>query len=175
MIPLLLTVGIGAAAAFAIRVATRPDVFRVERSTVIDAPPERIYPLLTDFREWRRWSPWEGLDPDLQRTYSGAENGRGAVYQWSGNRKAGAGRMEIVEADPPRRLLLKLDFLKPFESHNTTEFLLTPRGGGTEVRWVMEGPNTTGSKVMQSVVSMDRLVGRDFERGLEGLRRGATA
>lgn len=174
MIPFLLALGVGAVAAFGIRVATRPPAFRVERSAFIDAPPERIYPLLDDFREWRRWSPWEKLDPNLQRVYEGSPRGRGAIYSWAGNRKAGKGRMEITEADPPRRISLNLEFIEPFRSQNVTEFVLTPREGGTDVLWAMHGPNTFSTKVMQSVVSMDRLVGGDFERGLESLRVAAT-
>lgn len=173
MLPILLAVGAGAVAAFALRVVTRPDTFRVERSAVIDAPPERVYPLLVDFREWRRWSPWEALDPDMSRSYSGPESGVGSTYEWSGNRKAGAGRMVISAAEPARRVALDLSFTRPMEASNVTEFLLNPRERGTEVRWLMHGPNTLGSKMFQSVVSMDRMVGRDFEQGLANLGRAA--
>src|SRR5438128_3590085 len=99
----------------------KPDTFRVQRTAAIDAPPERIFPLISDFHQWRAWSPWEDRDPDLQRSYSGPARGEGAVYQWKGNRNVGAGRMEIVEA-PPHRIVIKLDFISPFEAHNTAEF-----------------------------------------------------
>lgn len=173
MLPIILTLGAGVVAAFAVRFATRGDAFRVERSIRIDAPPERVYPLLEDFRAWRRWSPWEGLDPALNRTFEGPERGPGSVYSWSGNKKAGAGRMEIVRAEPPASLGIKLDFLKPFESHNQIDFNLVPREGGSEVRWAMYGPNTTSSRLMQTVISMDRLVGADFEKGLARLKAEA--
>lgn len=173
MLGILLTLSAGAAAAFAVRVATRPDVFRMERSALLEAAPEQIYPLIADLREWRRWSPWEELDPAMTRTYSGPDRGVGASYAWSGNKKAGAGRMEITAAEPPRRVTIDLNFTRPMESGNVTEFVLTPREGGTEVGWSMHGPNTFGSKVFQSVVSMDRLVGRDFERGLAKLNEAA--
>jgi uncharacterized protein YndB with AHSA1/START domain len=173
MLPIILTLGFGAVAALALRVATRPATFRVERSTVIAAPPERVYPLIDNFREWSRWSPWEKLDPELKRTFSGADTGVGAVYQWSGNRKAGEGRMEITRAEPPEVVVISLDFLKPFESHSTTEFKLEPQAGGTRVTWTMAGPNSLSSKMMQAVVSMDSLVGGDFERGLAAMKAAA--
>lgn len=175
MLPILLTVGVGVVAALAIRVATRPDTFRVERTTVIHAPPERVYTLIADFHQWSRWSPWEKIDPEMKRSFSGTERDVGAVYEWSGNRKAGQGRMEITEAEPPRRVVIKLDFIKPFESHNLTEFTLTPTDGATKVVWAMHGPNTTSAKVMQSVISMDRMVGGDFERGLANMKSAAEA
>jgi uncharacterized protein YndB with AHSA1/START domain len=175
MLPIILTLGAGVVAAFAVRFVTRGDSFQVERATTVAAPPEKIYPLLANFHEWHRWSPWEGLDPALKRTFTGPESGVGSVYAWAGNKKAGEGRMEIVRADPPNRVSIKLDFLKPFESHNITDFTLTPRGGGTEVKWAMHGPNTAASKMMQTVISMDRLVGGDFVKGLAALKREAEA
>ena len=150
MLPIILLLGGGVVAAFAVRFATRGDSFQVER-----------------------WSPWERLDPEMKRTLSGPEQGLGAVYGWSGNKKAGEGRMEIVSADPPRSLGIKLDFIRPFESDNHIDFILTPAGGGTQVRWLMHGPNTTSSKLMQTVISMDRMVGGDFERGLAQLKSEA--
>lgn len=170
MLTIVSTVVVALLAALGIRVITRPDSTTIERSAVIDAPPERVYPLLADFREWRRWSPWEHLDPAMERTFSGADRGVGAVYAWAGNRKAGEGRMEMTAADPPRHVGLHIEFLKPFKAENEIDFNLTPRNGGTEVRWTMAGRNTLGLKVMQSMMNMDRLVGRDFERGLANLR-----
>ena len=116
--------------------------FEVVRDATIAAPPSTVYGLLADFHRWREWSPWEDLDPSLQRTYSGPDAGVGAVYEWSGNRKAGAGRMEIVEADPSSRVQIALQFLKPFKSKNATTFLLAERDGGTHVTWRMVGPKT---------------------------------
>lgn len=175
MLPILITLGLGAAAAVAVRVATRPDSFSLQRSAIVHAPPEKIYPFIEDFHRWESWSPFEKLDPAMRRTFSGAERGKGAVYEWSGNKKAGSGRMEITETDAPRRVTIRLDFLKPFESHNTCDFTLEPRSGGTEVTWAMHGPNTTAAKLMQSFISMDKLVGKDFEEGLRNLKRVAEA
>ncbi len=145
------------------------DTFTVERSATVGAPPEQVYAAISDFHRWPSWSPWEDLDPDLQRTYSGAEQGVGAVYEWKGNRKAGEGRMEITEAEPSQRVTLALDFLKPFKSSNTTTFTLTPAGGGTKVDWTMVGPKTFFTKIMGIFKSMDAMVGPDFEKGLRQL------
>lgn len=155
---------------FVARVLTRPDSFRVERSAVISAPADRIYPLLTDFHQWPRWSPWEKLDPAMQRNFSGANEGPGAVYAWSGNKKAGEGRMEITAAEPPRSLEIQLEFIRPFPARNRIDFTLTPEGDRTRIVWGMQGRNNLGSKVMQAVINMDRLVGGDFDRGLANLK-----
>jgi uncharacterized protein YndB with AHSA1/START domain len=153
--------------------AMKPNTFRVERSTTIKAPPETIFAFITDFRNWAAWSPWEKIDPALKRTYSGAPSGEGAVYEWQGNKKVGQGRMEIVEALPPAKVTIKLDFLKPFEAHNIAEFRLEPQSDATRFIWSMHGPNIFIGKVMSLFVSMDRMVGRDFERGLANLKAAA--
>jgi len=145
------------------------DTFTVERTATVGAPPDRVYAAIADFHDWVNWSPWEDLDPQLQRTYSGADQGVGAVYEWRGNRKAGEGRMEITEAEVPSRIRIALDFLKPFKSSNVTTFHLTPADGGTEVRWTMVGPKTLMTKIMGIFKSMDSFVGKDFEKGLRRL------
>jgi hypothetical protein len=110
------------------------------------------------------------MDPDLKRTYSGAASGKGAVYEWEGNRKAGQGRMEILESSRPGKLVIKLDFLKPFEAHNNVEFKLEGKGGTTDVTWAMYGPQLFVGKLMTVFFSMDRVVGNDFETGLANLK-----
>lgn len=152
--------------------ATRPDAFRVQRSATIKAPPQRIAALIQDFHQWMAWSPWEKLDPALKRTYSGAPSGQGAVYEWEGSSKAGKGRMEITEANPTATTI-KLDFLKPFEAHNTVDFLLEPRGDSTNVTWTMQGHNAYIGKLMSLFFNMDRMVGKDFETGLANLKAEA--
>ena len=107
--------------------ATKPGTFRVERAKSIQAPPEKIFDLINDFHRWVSWSPWEKLDPAMKRTFAGAASGKGAVYEWAGNSKAGQGRMEITDAAPGSKVTIKLDFLKPFEGHNTAEFTLGTR------------------------------------------------
>jgi uncharacterized protein YndB with AHSA1/START domain len=155
--------------------ATKPDTFRVRRAAAINASPERIFPLINDFHQWASWSPWEGKDPSMKRSYSGAASGKGAVYGWDGNKNVGTGRMEILESSMPAKIVIKLDFLKPFEAHNTAEFTLLPLGEGTNVVtnvvWEMHGPAPFMSKVMQVFMNMDNMVGKDFEAGLANLKR----
>ena len=142
-------------------------LYTVERTRMIDTSPERVYPLVADFRQWPRWSPWEDVDPDLHRSYSGAESGVGAVYGWSGNRKAGAGRMEIVRAEPDELVEIDLRFEKPFRSQNTSTFLLEPVGGRTQVTWRMTGPRPALMRLTQKFFDMDKLIGKDFDKGLD--------
>ena len=150
--------------------ATKPDAFRIERSVTINAPAEKVFALVNDFQQWRGWSPWENKDPDLKRTYSGAERGKGAVYAWEGNKNVGSGRMEILDATSPSKVVIKLDFLAPFEAHNTAEFTMLPQGNATNVHWVMHGPAQFISKVMQVFFSLDKMIGKDFEAGLAKLK-----
>ena len=149
--------------------AAKPDTFHVERTTAIAAPPERIFPLINDFRNWRSWSPYEKLDPAMKRTLSGAESGPGAVYEWQGNGKAGQGRMEIAAASPSK-VAIDLRFLKPFRAHNLAEFRLEPQGGATKVTWAMDGKIPFAAKIMHTVFNMDRMIGKDFETGLANLK-----
>jgi uncharacterized protein YndB with AHSA1/START domain len=146
------------------------DTYTVERAQTIDAPPERVFEQIADFHRWRAWSPWEDLDPDLQRTYSGAEAGTGAVYAWSGNRKAGQGRMEMTQAVVPSRVEVDLRFEKPFKAQSTTVFAIAPSGDGARVTWTMSGPKTFMVRVMGLFRSMDQMVGKDFEKGLARLK-----
>lgn len=151
--------------------ATRPDSFRIERSAHIQAPPEKVFAAINDFRRWAAWSPWENIDPALKRTFGGAAAGKGAAYAWEGNRNVGSGRMEIGESTPSSKIVIKLDFLKPFEAHNIAEFTLVPGAqGGTALTWAMYGPSPYVSKLMGIFMSMDRMVGAQFEQGLANLK-----
>jgi hypothetical protein len=153
--------------------ATRPDDFTVQRSIAIKAEPAKIQPLLVDFRQWPAWSPWEKLDPTMKRTLSGAASGPGAVYEWEGSSKVGAGRMEIKEATPST-VAIQLDFIRPFEGHNVADFLLVPHPDATtEVTWQMRGPAPFVSKLMGVFVDMDKMIGKDFETGLANLKAAA--
>ncbi len=149
------------------------DTYTVQRSTTIDAPPERVYAELADFHRWTRWSPWEDTDPQLERSYSGAGSGTGAVYEWSGNRKAGKGRMQIVEATEPSLVRIDLVFEKPWKARNETVFTIARGASGSHVTWSMTGRRTPMTRVMEVFKTMDQLVGPDFEKGLARLR--ATA
>ena len=144
--------------------------YRVERSVDVSAPADTVYPYLVDFHRWTAWSPWEDIDPRLQRSYSGSESGVGAVYEWSGNRKAGQGRMEILEASAPTALEIRLDFLKPFKSSSVASFALTAEGAATRVMWTMVGSNTFMTRVIGVFMSMDKMIGPDFEKGLGRLK-----
>lgn len=150
--------------------ATRPDTFRIERATTVKAPPEKIYPHIADFNAWREWSPWEKKDPAMKRTMSANTAGVGATYGWEGDKNVGTGRMEIAEANAPRNVRIKLDFLKPFEAHNIAEFTLTPQGDSTRVHWAMHGPQSFLNKVVCLFMDMDSMVGPDFESGLASLK-----
>jgi hypothetical protein len=146
------------------------DTYTVERSATIDAPAERIYDQIVDFHNWPNWSPWEDIDPALHRNYSGADKGTGAVYTWSGNRKAGQGRMEITDASAPSKVDIDLVFEKPWKAHNETSFTIRPEGAGSRVTWTMTGKKTLMTKVIGIFKPMDKLVGPDFEKGLARLR-----
>ena len=151
--------------------ATKPDTFSVRRVTTVSAPPEKIFPLINDFHQWGTWSPWEDKDPAMKRTYSGAGTGKGAVYAWDGNKNVGTGRMEILEVSAPSKIVIKLDFFKPFEAHNTAEFTMLPQGDATSLTWLMHGPAPFMSKVMQVFMNMDKMIGKDFEAGLAKLKK----
>jgi hypothetical protein len=149
--------------------------FEVTRSTTIQADPARVHGLIDDFHRWTAWSPWEELDPDLQRTYTGPDSGVGAHYAWKGNRKAGEGSMEIT-GSAPDRIEIELAFLKPMRNTQLVEFVLTPTNGGTDVTWRMNGQHEgLAMNLLSKVVSMDRLVGKDFEKGLARLKAAAEA
>ena len=145
------------------------DTFEVTRKIAMQADPGAILDHIIDFRQWVSWSPWEGIDPALQRTYSGAETGVGATYAWQGNRKVGSGSMRITECEPDH-VTSDLQFLKPFKARNTTTISLAADGDSTDVVWSMVGPKTAVSKIMGIFMSMDKMVGKDFEKGLAQLK-----
>ena len=154
-------------------VASRPNSFRLERSTVINAPAATVHPLISDFHRWTAWSPFEKMDAEgaLKRSYSGADSGLGAKYGWEGP-KTGVGAMEVVEENPGK-VLIKLDFYKPFEAHNHAEFTLTPEAGGTRVTWAMYGPQPFIAKLMSLVFNNEKMMGPVFEDGLASMKAAA--
>jgi Polyketide cyclase / dehydrase and lipid transport len=174
MFEIIAIIAVGLAIAIAVVLmlaASKPATFRVERAIDVKAPPEKIFPLINDFHQWVSWSPYENRDPAMKRSYSGAESGKGAVYGWEGNSNVGSGRMEILDASVPSKILIKLDFFKPFEGHNTAEFTILPQGDDTKLNWVMRGPAPFISKLMQVFMNLDHMVGKDFEIGLANLKR----
>lgn len=143
--------------------------FSLSRSTTVQAPPDRVHALVDDFREWQKWSPWEGVDPDLDREYSGPDHGVGSTYHWSGNKKAGEGEMAITDSTPTS-VVADLVFLKPFKATNVMRFDLDPAGEATHVTWTMTGRRSAIMSVMGKLL-FDSSIGRDFERGLAALKR----
>ena len=143
--------------------------YSVERSITVNAPAHLVHGLINDFHTWTTWSPWEDLDPALQRTYSGPDQGVGAHYAWSGNRKAGQGAMEIT-GSTPEGIDIRIDFLKPIKATNQTRFNIASSGNGTQIRWVMTGEQKGLMALLGKVYSMDRMIGPDFEKGLTRLK-----
>jgi Polyketide cyclase / dehydrase and lipid transport len=173
MLWMLLIAGTGAGLAYA--VSKKPDTFTITRSALLAVQPEALFAQVDDFRAWRAWSPWEGLDPALQRSYDGPAAGVGARYAWSGNGKAGAGSMMIRESVPASRIVLDLVFTRPMPAHNSTEFRFEPAQGGTRVTWTMTGQNNLMGKLFAVFVDVDKMVGKSFEQGLAKLGEVASA
>ncbi len=146
------------------------DTYIVERTTTIAAAPEPVFDHIVDLRRWSDWSPWEGLDPDVVKEYSGPDAGPGAKYAWSGNRRVGQGSMEITATTEPHNVTIALEFVKPFRASNTTVIELWPEGDGTQVTWTMTGELTLLTRLIGFVKSMDSMIGPDFERGLSQLK-----
>ncbi len=171
---LLLKLGIAALGLVLVLVAviaTRPTAFHIERSVSIQAPPENAFVHVNDFHAWSAWSPYEKLDPKMERSYSGAPSGRGAAYGWkseSGN--VGEGRMLIEKSVKPTEIVIRLEFIAPFAATHTATFSFVPEGGGTRATWAMDGNNDFMAKAASLVMNLDQLVGSDFERGLAALK-----
>jgi hypothetical protein len=157
-------------ALLAVVIATRPSEFHVERSIVINAPPAAAFTQVNDFHRWAAWSPFEKLDPDMKRTFDGPTSGVGAGYGWSGNGKAGEGRMTIVESLAASKIGIRLAFTKPMQATNKATFTFTPTDAGTKVTWAMDGKNNFAAKAFHMVMDMDKLVGGEFEHGLGTLK-----
>jgi hypothetical protein len=170
MLRLVLTILALGLALLLVYAGSRPDTFRIQRSVRIQAPSERIFPLLDDFRRWAAWSPWDKKDPAMRRTLGGAESGVGATYAWEGNSDVGKGRMAITASVPRSRVEVQLDIEQPMQARNDVVFLLEPDGDGTRVTWSMSGGQTFLGKLVGVFLDMDQMVGRDFEAGLATLK-----
>jgi hypothetical protein len=174
MLPIFLAITFIAIIVFVV-IAGRPDEFVVSRSTKISAPPEKVFPHVNDLHAWEAWSPWAKLDPNANNAFEGAASGVGAAMSWNGNKKVGAGRMTIIESAPSGLIRLKLEFLKPFKATNTAEFSFRPEGGQTIVTWSMTGRNNFFFKVFGLFMNCDRMIGKDFEKGLAAMKSVAEA
>jgi hypothetical protein len=160
---------------FIIVAALQPADFRISRQTTIAAPPAAVFPHVNNLSKWRAWSPWEDLDPNLKRTYEGPASGEGASYAWVGNSQVGEGRMTITESQANELVRIRLEFLKPFQATNQSEFIFAPSGGQTDVTWSMTGKHTFMGKAMCLVMNMDKMIGKNFEDGLAKLKAVAEA
>ena len=155
---------------FLVIVALQPADYRVVRSGSVSAPPGVVFAQVNDFHKWEAWSPWAKLDPNAKNSFDGPAAGAGAGFAWAGNSKVGQGSMKIIESHPSDRILIKLDFIKPFASTADTLFTFAPEGSGTTVTWNMSGRKNFMSKAFCMFMSMDKMVGGDFERGLASLK-----
>jgi len=171
MLKLLLVLIALAVVAFLVVAALQPAEYRVTRSTTISAPAATVFSQVNDFHNWQKWSPWAELDPAMSQTYEGTAAGSGAVYTWSGNKKVGEGRMTITESHPNDLIRIALDFIKPFSSSSVTEFaFVQDQNQSTSVTWSMFGKKNLVSKAFGLFMSMDKMIGPDFERGLARLK-----
>lgn len=175
MLKIILIVVVVLALALIIAIAMQPSELFVERSTVMAAPPSAIFPEINNFHQWAAWNPWDKIDPAMKRTYSGPDEGVNARYAWEGNNEVGQGAMSIIESKANERVRIKLEFLKPFAATNTTEVILTPEGDKTKVTWNMSGKNSVMGRVMGLFMSMDKMIGDNYEKGLADLKAIAEA
>jgi hypothetical protein len=154
--------------------AAKPDTFRVQRSARIKAAPEKIFPLISDLKSHLAWSPFE-KDPAMKRTFVDPTSGRGAIYEWDGNRKVGAGRIQVMTVSAPFLVTMELMISRPFKAHNLVEFTVEPKGDATNVSWAMQGRQPFMAKIMSTLINCDNMVGREFEAGLAKLKALAEA
>lgn len=170
MLKLILILVVFAIAVALIIAAFKPKTFRIYRTVILPVSPDKIFPHINDFHNWADWSPWSKKDLEMKVTYSGPTNGKGAIYEWSGNKNVGSGRMEILESIAPTLVVIKLDFITPFEGHNKSSFALQAVAEGTKIVWAMDGPMGFIHKLFSLFVSMDKMIGKDFEEGLASLK-----
>ncbi len=166
---------VGVLSVFCGIVAMQPSEFRVQRSVVIASSASTIFPLINNLQLGRSWSPWEKLDPEMTRRYAGPESGAGAAYSWSGNDKVGQGRMTILDSKTNEKVTCNLENFRPFESVSKVEFELKPQDGGTSVEWSLTGQKGFGQKAACMFMSMDKLIGDDFDKGLTLLKKQVEA
>lgn len=163
-------IAIGIITLLCLYAAAKPDTFRVERSIDINTQADAIFPLMNDMQSFTRWSPYEGRDPDMKKTFSAITTGKGASYAWEGNKQVGSGRMEITQSISPQQIVIQLDFNSPIEAHNVVYLTLAPVTGGTRVTWAMQGPLPFFSRLFSIFMDFDAMVGNDFTSGLEKLK-----
>ena len=156
-------------------VAIQPAHYHVERSATVNAPAATVFAQVNDFHKWDAWSPWAKLDPNMKASYEGATSGTGAVYSWTGNDQVGQGRMTITDSKIGELVKIKLEFIKPWVATNATNFMFAPQGNQTSVKWTMDGENNFMGKAFGMFMSMDKMIGNDFEKGLAQMKNVAEA
>lgn len=157
-------------AAVLIYASTKPDSFAMSRSMTINAPADKIFPMIESLREFNRWNPFLTPDPSVKLEYFGPERGVGAGHKWDGNREVGRGSIEITESHPNSNIAMKLHMLKPMAALNRVEFKLAPSGNGTAVTWTMQGRQPFIGKIMTLFIDCDKMVGKQFEKGLASMK-----
>jgi len=169
---LYIALGVIAAAIvlFLIVVAMQPSEFAVSRSTTISATPSAVFGHVNDFHKWEAWNPWGKIDPAMKKTYEGQPSGTGASYTWVGNGHVGEGRMTITDSQPHELIRIRLEFKKPFAGTNIAEFTFQPQGRETTVTWSMSGNKVFATKAIGMFMSMDRMIGGQFEKGLADMK-----
>ncbi len=155
---------------FLVIAAFQPADFQISRTATIAAPPAAVFEQINDFQKWNAWSPWAKLDPNVKNTFDGPTAGVGAGFAWSGNNEVGEGKMTITESQPNERVVMRLEFTKPFTATNTTEFTLKPEGNLTTATWSMSGKNNFMGKCLSLIMNMDKLVGGQFAQGFANMK-----
>lgn len=168
MLSTILLIIVVAVIAVLIYAATRPDAFKIERTTRISASPDKVFPLIADLHAFNTWNPFAKSDPTT-RIYRGAQSGVGAAYDWAGG-KSGAGSMVVTEATSPSRVAMDLHFTKPMVANKKVLFTLTPAGNAVDVSWAMTGTSPFLHKLFGLFFSMEKMVGGEFVKGLAGLK-----
>jgi uncharacterized protein YndB with AHSA1/START domain len=169
MLKIIALVAILLIAIVLIYAATKPDLFHVERAIDIKAPPEKIFGLINDFRQWDAWTPYN-KDPAMKRTYSANTIGKGAHYAWEGNKDVGQGEITITDTTPPKEIEMELHMIKPFEGRNHVVFSIEAAGDSTKVTWSLEDQHTYFLKLLSIFLNLDKMIGSDFETGLAKLK-----
>jgi hypothetical protein len=169
LVPILVTVG-AVIVLFLLFVALLPSGFSVSRSATISAPAPTVFAQVNDFHNWDAWSPWAKIDPKMKQTYEGPAAGTGAIYSWDGNSEVGSGRMTLTESRPNERIQIRLEFFRPFKATNAAEFTFKQDGSQTAVTWSMTGNKNFVIKAFSLFMSMDKMLGGQFEKGLATMK-----
>ena len=170
MLDIILILAAIAVIIFIVVAAMQPSDFRITRTGTITAPASAVFAQVNDLHKWDAWSPWAKLDPDAKNSFEGSESGVGAIMRWVGNNKVGQGSMTIMESRPDEFISFKLEFLKPFKATNTSEFTFFSENDQTSVTWSMYGKNNFMGKAIGLIMSCEKMVGSQFEKGLATLK-----